>query len=96
MSRKNNVNADHYKTAGGGKPWEGVADVRKQPPAHSEAGARPGCGTFLPGARARRLTEIRLGKLRRQQRLRRPAKLKGLTARQLSERRMRLRQAGQG
>jgi hypothetical protein len=93
LSRKNNVNADHYKTAGRGRPWEGIADLRKQPPAQAEAGARRGRETFLPGARARRLAEIRLGKLRRRQRLRRSAKLKGLTPRQLSERRMRL---GQG
>ena len=79
MSSKNNVNADHYKTAGRGRPWEGAAaGLRKRPPA--KAGA----------------AEIRLGKLRRRQRLRRLANVKGLTARQLSERRMRLRQAGLG
>ena len=93
MSRKNNVNADRYKTAGGGRPWEGAAEPRKQPSAQSEADALRGRETFLPGARARRLAEMSMGKIRRRRRLRRLSRLKGLTAKQLSERRMRLRQS---
>jgi hypothetical protein len=96
MSRKNNVNADRYKTAGGGRPWEGAADTRKQPSAQSEADAPRGRATSLPGARARRLAEMSMGKLRRRRRLRRLSRLKGLTAKQLSERRMRLRQSQYG
>jgi hypothetical protein len=96
VSRKNNVNADRYKTAGLGRPWEGADDMRKRSSAHAASGAPRARETFLPGARARRLAEMRLGRVRRKQRPRRTAKLKGLTARQLSERRMRIRQAGQG
>ena len=92
MSRKNNVNADHYKTAGTGRPWEGADDKRKRPSAHAASGAPRTRETFLPGARARRLAEMRLERLRRKHSVRRAAKLKGLTARQLAERRMRLRQ----
>jgi hypothetical protein len=96
VSRKNNVNADRYKTAGGGKPWEGAADPRKQPSAQAGADALRISETFLPGARARRLAEMSLGKIRQRQRLRRLSRLKGLTAKQLSERRMRLRQSQPG
>lgn len=92
MSRKNNVNADHYKTAGTGRPWEGADDTRKHAFAHAASVAPRARETFPTGARARRLAEMRLDRLRRKQRLRRTAKLKGLTARQLAERRMRLRQ----
>lgn len=92
MSRKNNVNADHYKTAGTGKPWEGADDIRKHASAHAASGAPRTRETFPSGARARRLAGMRLDRLRRKHRLRRAAKLKGLTARQLAERRMRLRQ----
>ena len=96
MSRKNNVNADRYKTAGGGRHWERAAEPRKQPSAQTEADAPGGRETFLPGARARRLAEVSMGKLGRRRRLRRLSRLKGLTAKQLSERRTRLRQAQSG
>jgi hypothetical protein len=95
MSRKNNVNADHYKMAGTGRPWEGADDMRKRTSAHAASAAPRARETFLPGARARRLARVRLDRLRRKQRLRRTAKVKGLTARQLAERRMRLRRSGQ-
>src|ERR1044072_5225743 len=85
VSRKNNVNADHYKTAGTGRPWEGAGDVRKRLSAHAASGAPSTRETLLPGAGARRLAERRLERLRRKHRLRSPAQPKGLTARQLAE-----------
>lgn len=97
MSSKNNVNADHYKTAGRGRPWEGAAaGLRKHTPAKARDGAARDGEGFPPGARVRRLAEMRPGKFRRRQRPRRLSKLKGLTARLLFERRMRLRQERQG
>jgi hypothetical protein len=96
MSRKNNANADRYKTAGGGMHWDGAVEPRKQPSAQSEADALRGRETFLPGARARRLAEMSAGKMRRRQSPRRLSRVKGLTAKQLSERRVRLRQSQSG
>jgi hypothetical protein len=93
VSRKNNVNADHYKTAGRGRQGEVVAaDLHKHAYAQARAGTTLGRETLLPGARAQQARETRRGRLRRLQRLRRSAKLRRLTARQLMERRVRLRQ----
>ena len=95
MSRKNNVNSDHYKTAGRGRPGEvaAAAGTRKHSHAPSPADARAGREANLPGSRA---AETRAGVLGRLQRLRRRARLRGLSAKRLSERRRLLRQAGLG
>ena len=97
MSRKSNVNTDHYKTAGRGRPGEGlVPELHKHSYAQAKAEAAVSGPSFLPGARgdsagARRLLRIRLlGRRRRR------ARLRGLSARQLLERRMRERRIRAG
>ncbi|MGH7277866.1 MAG: hypothetical protein ACREJG_04185 [Candidatus Rokuibacteriota bacterium] len=53
MSRKNNVNPDHYKTAGRDTPDENVPPRRPDAPPAGKKRARPdGAGTknFIPGA----------------------------------------------
>ena len=94
MSNKNNVNTDHYKTAGRGRPGEiAAAGTRKQSRALAPADARAGREAFLPGSRA---AETRAGAFGRMPRLERRARLRGLSAKRLSERRRLLRQAGLG
>ena len=93
VSRKNNVNTDHYKTAGRGRPGEvALADERKHSYAHAAA-ARASAEVVLPGARAGQASQTRAASLRRRRRL---SRLRGLSAKRLSERRRRLRQAGLG
>lgn len=83
MSRKSNVNADHYKTAGRGRPGEGlVPEVHKR--SFARAGAAASGPSFLPGAAAARRPE----RIRPPGRLRKPARPRGLSARQLMERRV--------
>ncbi|MDQ3804304.1 MAG: hypothetical protein M3416_10785 [Acidobacteriota bacterium] len=97
MSRKNNVNTDHYKTAGRGRPGEAVAaDLHKHTYAQARAGASSRRAPALPGPRARQSTEAQHRRLRRLRRLRMSVKLRGLSARQLMERRMRQRQSATG
>lgn len=92
MSRKNNVNTDHYKTAGRGRPGEvALADARKHSYKPAASGARASNTGLLPGARVRESVEGRMANHRRLQRRRR---LKGLSAKRLSERRRLLRLAG--
>ncbi len=92
MSRKNNVNADHYKTAGRGRPGEvALADGRKPSYTPAAAGARSGAEGLLPGARGRQPAEVGMANHRLLQRRRRLARLRGLSAKRLLERR-RLRQ----
>jgi hypothetical protein len=94
MSNKNNVNTDHYKTAGRGRPGEfAAANTRKHSHAPATAGAHAGREVLPPGSRA---AETRAGVLGRLQRLGRRARLRGLSAKRLSERRRLLRQAGIG
>ena len=94
MSTKNNVNTDHYKTAGRGRQGQAVAaDSHKHSYTQAKARTSAGHGPTLPGTRARQAAEAQSRRLRQQQRLRRSAKLRGLTAKQLMERRMRERQA---
>jgi hypothetical protein len=95
VSRKNNVNSDHYKTAGRGRPGEvaAAADTRKHSHALAPADARAGREAILPGSSA---AETSAGAFGRLQRLRRRARLRGLSAKRLSERRRLLRQAGLG
>jgi hypothetical protein len=95
VSRKNNVNTDHYKTAGRGRPGEvALADGRKHSYAPAAAGTRSGAEGILPGARARHSAETRTAEHRPLQRRRRPTRLRGLSAKRLSERRRLQRQAG--
>lgn len=97
MSRKNNVNTDHYKTAGRGRPGEAVAaDLHKHSYAQAGAGASPGRGAAFPGSRARQAMDARRRSFRRLRKLRRSVKVRGLSARQLLERRRRLRQSAFG
>ena len=95
MSRKNNVNTDHYKTAGRGRPGEvALADGRKHSYTPAATGARSGADGLLPGARARQSAEMRMAEHSRLQRRRRLTKLRGLSAKRLSERLRLQRQAG--
>ncbi len=94
MSNKNNVNTVHYQTASRGSPGEFAdADTRKHSHAPAPAGTHAGRVTLLPGSRA---VETRAKAFGRLQRLGRQARLRGLTAKRLSERRRLLRQAGLG
>ena len=68
VSRKNNVNTDHYKTAGRGRPGE--------------------------VALARQSAETRMAEHSRLRTRRRLTRLRGLSAKRLSERRRLQRQAG--
>ena len=93
MSRKNNVNTDHYKTAGRGRPGEvALADGRKHDYTPAAAGARPGAEALLPGSRVRQSAETRMANRRR----RRLSRLRGLSAKRLLERRRLRRRAGLG
>jgi hypothetical protein len=95
VSRKNNVNTDHYKTAGRGKPGEvALADGRKHSYTPAATSVRSGDEGLLPCARARQSAETRMATHRRLQRRRRLTKLRGLSAKRLSERRRLQRQAG--
>ena len=95
VSRKNNVNTDHYKTAGRGRPGEvALADGRKHSYTPAAAGVRSGAEGLLPGARVRQSAETRMANHRLFQRRRRLTKLRGLSAKRLSERRRLQRQAG--
>ena len=97
MSRKNNVNTDHYKTAGRGRPGEVArADGRKHSYTPAAAAARYGAEGSLPGARGRHPAEMRAANYRRLQMRRRLTKLRGLSAKRLSERRRLRQQAGLG
>ncbi len=88
MSRKSNVNTDHYKTAGRGRPGEGlVPEIYKRAFAQARAAAAGG-PSFLPGARGDSAEARRLERIRLLGRLKRRARMKGLSARQLMERRM--------
>lgn len=95
MSRKNNVNTDHYKTAGRGRPGEvALENGRKHSYAPAEAGGRSVAEGLLPGARARQSAETRMAEHSRLRRRRRLTRLRGLSAKRLSERRRLRRQAG--
>ena len=96
MSRKNNVNTDHYKTAGRGRPGEvALADGRKHSYTQVAAGVCTGAEGLLPGAHAQQSAEARTAAHRLLQR-RRLTRLRGLSAKRLSERRRLQRQAGFG
>ncbi len=95
VSRKNNVNTDHYKTAGRGRPGEvALADGRKHSYTQAAAATRSGAEGLLPGARARQSADERTANHRLLQRRRRLTKLRGLSAKRLSERRRLQRLAG--
>ena len=95
MSRKNNVNTDHYKTAGRGRPGEvALAGARKHSYKPAASGVQASTEGLLPGARVRESVETRMADHRHLQRRRRLSRLRGLSAKRLSERRRLLRQAG--
>jgi hypothetical protein len=95
VSRKNNVNTDHYKTAGRGRHGEvAIAGARTHSYKPSASGVRASTEGLPPGARVRESAETRMADHRRLQRRRRLSKLRGLSAKRLSERRRLLRQAG--
>ena len=97
MSRKNNVNTDHYKTAGRGRPGEvALADGGKHSYTPAAAAARYGAAGLLPGARGRRSAEMHAADDRRLRMRRRLTRLRGLSAKRLSERRRLRQQAGLG
>ena len=95
MSRKNNVNMDHYKTKGRGRQGYGIVheehrhSLSQAVPPSSERGAH----RIRAVARSTQLVS-RLENLRRLRRRRkRVSKIRGLSARQLMERKMSLRTA---
>lgn len=94
MSRKNNVNTDHYKTKGRGRQGDGIVYEEhrhsfNQPLAPlSERGAN----RIRTVARRTQLVS-RLENLRRLRRQKRISKITGLSARQLMERKTSLRTA---
>ena len=95
MSRKNNVNTDHYKTAGRGRPGEvSLADERKYSYTPAAPGVRSGAEGFLPGARSRQAVGMVTAERKRLQMRRRLTRLRGLSAKRLSERRRLQRLAG--
>lgn len=90
MSRKSNVNTDHYKTAGRGPQCEGlVPEVHKRSFARARSNAAAVGETFFPGAHAESARATRLAKLKLLGRPGRRGKPKGLSAKQLMERRNR-------
>ena len=91
MSRKNNVNPNHYKVAGRGRQGEAVVNVT-----HGHAYAQDvvnlrGAGTRPPGANQASGQRGVSARLERLPRLRGARKIRGLTPRQLHDRRMSLR-----
>jgi hypothetical protein len=51
MSKKNNVNPDHYKTAGRLRPGDpGLQELEKQQYAQAQAERTPAPANFIPGA----------------------------------------------
>jgi hypothetical protein len=94
LSSKSNINTDHYKMAGRGRQGEGlVPEAHKHVLAKAKRRTHQSEESFFPGAldeSARAKGTGRLERLKRSRRLRKP---RGLTAKQLMERRMRLTQA---
>jgi hypothetical protein len=93
LSRKNNINTDHYKTEGRGRQGEGIVhNIHKQiyTQARAQSGENGGESPF-PGAARRASLPTRLAWPRRAQRLKRSGRIRGLSAKQLMERRMRQR-----
>jgi len=76
LSRKNNINTDHYKTKGRGRQGDGIVHEEHR---HSF--------TQTAVARSTQLVS-RLENLRRVRRRKRASKIRGLSARQLMERKM--------
>ena len=94
MSRKSNVNTDHYKTAGRGRQGEGlVPEIHKRAFAQARSGATVTSETIFPGARAASSPKTRPRELGLLGRPKRGGKARGLSARQLMERLIRKRQA---
>lgn len=94
MGRKNIVSADHYKNEGRGRQGDvAAANMHKHSDARIGAAASSAGKTLLPGTGPRSAFERRRRRAKRVRALRRSLKLKGLTAKQLMERRMSLRRA---
>ena len=89
LSRKNNINMDHYKTKGRGRQGDGIVHEEHR---HSFSqviapSSERGANRIRALARSTQLVS-RLENLRRLRRRKRVSKLRGLSARQLMERKM--------
>lgn len=94
MSRTGNINTDHHKTVRRGRQGEGlVSDVHNRSFAQSKIGSGVSGETSCSVTREESARTTRLGRLRRFRRLRRVGKPRGLSAKQLMERRILQRHA---
>ena len=85
MSRKNNINTDHYKTRGRGRPNDGVIhETHKRVLTASQSRSSENSVDAIRSGST--LSANSSSRLRHLQRLRRRRKIKGLSARQLWER----------
>ncbi len=94
MSRKNNVNMDHYKTKGRGRQGDGIAheEHRNSFTQAVAPSSERGANRIRAVARSTQLIS-RLENLRRLRKRKRLRKIRGLSARQLMERKMSLQTA---
>lgn len=84
MSKETNINMDHYKTRGRASQGDGVAhETHKRVLSASQLGSQNPAGAIRSGNTG---LAIPSSSLRRLQRLRRRRRVKGLSARQLLER----------
>ena len=92
MSRKNNLNVDHYKIKGRGRQGDGIVhDEHKHSVTQAVVpSSEGGANRIRAVARSPHLVS-RLENLRRLRRRNRVSKIRGLSARQLMERKMSLR-----
>jgi hypothetical protein len=93
LSRKNNINTDHYKTVGRGRQSDEVIhEIHRHALTKTKSGIRVQGATTLIGDPLGRSRHVgRSERIRRAQRFRRLRKVRGLSARQLMERKMSLR-----
>ncbi len=96
MSRKNNINTDHYKTAGRGRQGDGVIhEAHRHALAKTRSGFRSRGATNLindPLRKSRHKGQSE--RIHRARRLGLMRKVRGLSARQLMERKVGLRAMG--
>lgn len=94
MSRKNIVNKDRYTTACPERQGEGlVHEARKRPFARAGAGAAVSGEGFFNDPRDESARKTQPGKLKPRRGLSKSGKPRGLSAKQLMERRIRARHA---
>lgn len=93
LSKKSNINTDHYKTGGQGRQGGAVIhELHRHALTRTKSGIRvQGLTPFVGDRLHRSRHESRLERIRRAQSLRQTRKVRGLSARQLMERKMRLR-----